>query len=320
MRPRRVQYLLLCCLAGLAALPLRAQDSPRLDTAHDWLYRSLQQWIAQFDRGFARVGEPPLEVPPSMLRIDFEATAVHGPRGSALLGSTDVEATVHLPNIERRLRLFITSEDLQESPTLPAAQGSSLRSGLRYEPAPNVDFELGARAALRPSAFGAFRWTPGLDTPYLKVAPLLRLYADSRLGYGASGGVVLERWQRRQWIVRSSSYADWLHETSGNQGLDWSQTVLLGWAPEVISEHQYGTVASGHDIARGAILRLYVAGDRRNDSTTRELSVLLKRSLHGGWLYGYAEPLVRWNHASHGRPDLGLGLGVDVLFSGPAAR
>jgi len=258
-------------------------------------------------------------VPPSMLRVDFQAAAIHQAGGEALLGNTDFEATVHLPNIERRLRLFVTSEDLQESPAVPSEQPSGIRAGARFEPLPKITFEFGVRTNLKPSAFSALKWAPTLASGLVKVTPLAKLYVDSRLGYGASAGVALERWQRR-WIVRSTSYVDWLHTTSGVSGSDWSQTFIVGYAPSIIRENQYGTVASGHDLACGAVLRLYTASDQRAGSAMREASVLLKRPLHDGWLFGYVEPIIRWNRSTDWHPDLGIAIGVDILFWGVVAR
>src|SRR5579863_7448237 len=126
-----------------------------LDKAHDWLYRSLQHWIEAFDRQFARPDQEALAVPPSMLRFDLQGSLIHQRNGATLLGATDLEATVHLPNIERSLRLFITSEDLQESPGPLAEQPSGLRAGMRWLPASALSFELGVHARLIPSAFSA---------------------------------------------------------------------------------------------------------------------------------------------------------------------
>lgn len=284
-----------------------------LDQTHDWLYRQMEHWIDSFDARFAIPGQDAKEGPPSTLRVDFEAVALHQRNGEVLTGITDMEAVVHLPNIERRLKLFVTSEDLQESPAGPTGQSSALRAGLRYELRSSLNFDFGIRTNLIPSAFSTVKWAPTFKVEGITVSPLVELYADSRLGYGNSDGLTLEQWHQ-QWIVRGTSYIDWRHATSGVSGVDWSETVIIGYAPQIISEHQYGTVASGHDIVRGAVLRLYVAGDQRASSATREVSVIIKRPLHAGWLLGYVEPQIRWSRGSEWHPDVGIGIGVNVLF------
>src|SRR5450756_480267 len=34
-------------------------------------------------------------------------------------------------------------------------------------------------------------------------------------------------------------------------------------------------------------------------------------TLHGGWLYGYVEPVVRWNRNFRWHPDIGVRVGLD---------
>ena len=43
---------------------------------------------------------------------------------------------------------------------------------------------------------------------------------------------------------------------------------------------------------------------------------MFKRPLRGGWLFAYAEPLVRWEHDSAWHPDAGIRVGLDALFWG----
>ena len=45
-----------------------------------------------------------------------------------------------------------------------------------------------------------------------------------------------------------------------------------------------------------------------------EASVLFKRPLRGGWLFGYVEPVVRWERVSDWHPDAGIRAGFDVLL------
>jgi hypothetical protein len=51
-----------------------------------------------------------------------------------------------------------------------------------------------------------------------------------------------------------------------------------------------------------------------------EESVILKRPLHGGWLFGYVEPIVRWDRNYDWHPDVGVRIGLDALFWGLATR
>jgi hypothetical protein len=126
---------------------------------------------------------------------------------------------------ERRLKVFVTNMDLQESsPTDPTLDRSPIRAGLRFVPLSHLDFELGARAKVWPSLFAALRWTLEFAVGGLRVYPFAKGYAESGLGLGASGGITLERWSDR-WVVRSASYANCAHNTGAT---DWAQTFFVG--------------------------------------------------------------------------------------------
>ena len=93
----------------------------RLDAGHDWLYRQLQRWLEKIDLRFGAPDEAPIVVPLSPVRIGFDAQFLHGQDGFDFRGTRDLQASLALPNIERRLKLFVTSSDLQETSVDPAA-------------------------------------------------------------------------------------------------------------------------------------------------------------------------------------------------------
>jgi hypothetical protein len=286
-----------------------------LDAGHDWLYRRLQHWIEDVDLRFAEAEEAPIVVPLSPLRIGFDSEFVHRQGGLQLVATPDLEATVRLPNLERRLKVFITNGDLQESPSDPTLDRNPIRAGLRFVPLAHLDLELGARAKVWPSVFAALRWTPEFTVGGVRVYPFAKTYAESGLGLGASGGITLERWSDR-WVVRSASYVNWVHNTGAT---DWTQTFIMGYARAVIQERRYDRLATGHDLACGAVARLSVSGNRVSRTSLYEASVLMKRPLHGGWLYGYVEPVVRWDRDFNWHPDIGVRIGFDALFWGLAS-
>jgi len=285
------------------------------DEGHDWLYRRLEHWLERVDTWFIASGQEPIVVPLSPLRIGVDAEFLHRSDGQRLAATPDFEATLRLPNIGRRLNLFVTSSDVQESPVDSALERGPVRAGLRFAPLAHVELELGAHAKIWPVAFAALRWNPGFQAGALKVYPFAKVYVESGLGIGVSSGLTLERWQGR-WIARSASYANWVRNTSAT---DWTQTFVAGYAQAVIHEHNYGTVAAGRDLACGVALRLSVGGDRVSRTTAYESSVIIKRPLHGGWLYAYVEPVARWERAYRWHPDLGVRIGFDALLWGLSA-
>lgn len=286
-----------------------------LDAGHDWLYRRLQRFLEAVDLRFAEPEQTALVVPLSPVRIGFDSEWVHRKDGLDLLAKPEFEATLRLPNLEHRFRLFVTSSDLAESPAAPVDEPNPLRVGARFLPGSHVGVEFGVQANSSPSAFAALRWAPGLTAGDLRVYPFIKTYVQSGMGVGASGGITFEHWSDR-WIVRSASYANWVHNTAAT---DWSQSLIIGYAAAVIQERRYDRFATGHDLACGIAARLSVSGDRSSRTSLFEASVMMKRPLHGGWLFGYAEPVVQWNRNFGWHPDIGVRIGVDALFWGLAS-
>jgi hypothetical protein len=287
----------------------------RLDAGHDWLYRRLQRLFEKIDLRFGSAEQAPIVVPLSPVRIGFDAEFLHRQGARDFSGTRDLEVSLALPNIERRLKLFVTSADLQETPVDPAQERNPLSFGAQFAPQSHLKLELGVRASSSPSVFAAVRWAPMVSLGAVSLYPFVKPYVQSGLGIGTSGGIALEAWSDK-WMVRSTSYADWVRNTSVT---GWSQTLVFGYARAVIQEHRYDRFATGHDLACGAVARLSVSGDRTSRATLYEISVLMKRPLHGGWLFGYIEPVTQWNRTFDWHPDIGIRIGLDALFWGLAS-
>jgi hypothetical protein len=288
-----------------------------LDQGHDWLYRRAQYFIEDVDTWFAPTGTSPLMIPVSPLRIDFDGDFLHKQSGFGLASARNFDANLRVPNLEHRLGLFITNDSLQETPAVdPAQQQNPVRTGLRLTPLSHVEFEVGVRAKILPSVFGTVRWARDLSAASLHIYPFAKLYAETGSGMGVAGGIGVDRWSG-YWVLRSATYVDWIRNKAAT---DWNQTFIIGNARAVIQERRYDRLADGHDLACGVIAKLAITGDRSSRATLYEANVLFKRPLHGGWLFGYAGPMVRWDRNFAWHPDAGVRLGIDVLFWGLASR
>jgi hypothetical protein len=281
-----------------------------IDQGHDWLYRRMQYLIEDFDSWFAQDGVAPIVVPVSPLRIDFDGEILRNRGGLGLVSARNFYASLQVPNLEHRLKVFITDDDLKESPVGPAQKQNSVRLGLRLIPIPHLDVEAGVRTKIVPAAFGTARWAWDFGTGALRFYPFAKAYVETGSGLGISGGIAAEHWSG-PWVFRSASYANWVRDTAAT---DWSQTLILGYARAVIQERRYDRLADGHDLACGLVLKLAASGDRDSRSSQYEVSMVLKRPLHGGWLFGYVGPMVRWDRIYAWHPDVGVWVGFDALF------
>lgn len=305
---------------AVSALPKPSQRPPstvaeRLDAGHDWLYRQMQHWFETLDIQFGAPSQAPIVVPLSPVRIGVDLQLLHRADGFDLQGARDLEVALALPNIEKRLKLFVTSASLQEAPADPTEEHNPLSLGARFAPQTHLNMELGVQASSTPAAFAAVRWTQTMSLGSVSMYPFIKPYVQSGVGIGASGGFALEAWDDR-WMVRSTSYANWVRNASAT---GWSQTLVFGYARAVLQERRYDLFATGHDLACGIVARFTVSGDRTSRTSGYEASVLMKRPIHGGWIFGYIEPVTQWNRASGWHPDVGVRAGLDVLFWGLAS-
>jgi hypothetical protein len=287
-----------------------------LDKSHDWLYRRLQRLLVSVDARYSDNEQAPLVVPLSSLRIGFDGELLQKRSGLMVAGRPDLEATLRLPNIERRYRLFVSSSDLREAPVDPALASNPVRAGVRFVQHSEYSFDIGMRVKLKPQAYVALRWNTELHAGSMRLYPFVKPYVESGIGAGVSAGIAAERW-RGQWIIRSASFADWRRNMAATR---WSQTFLMGHAQAVIQERRYDQLSAGHDLACGTVATLTASGDHLNGVTAWEAGVLFKRPLRGGWLYGYVEPVVRMERASDWHRDVGVRIGFDALFWGLASR
>ncbi|HTQ36716.1 MAG TPA: hypothetical protein VMH77_06745, partial [Steroidobacteraceae bacterium] len=205
----------------------------RLDSAHDRLYAWEQGVVEGTDRMFAAKDRPLEPVPAAPFRIATTLDAFA--RAPHLDTDVDFDIALHLPNIQKRLGVFVTSEELDED-TRAVNRNSRLRAGLRYELVRALDFDLGVRLDVPPVAFASVKWSREHDLGAWQFYPLLKLFAETNDGLGAAGGATFDHWSGRQ-LLRSSSYGKWLRDSGQTE---WSQTFIYAQARELIVPERYG--------------------------------------------------------------------------------
>lgn len=293
-----------------ARRPYPLDFGQRLDRSHDWLYVNAQEFVENTDRRMAPADAELMPVPATPFRLGVVTETIDRPDGAKFELDLNLDVTLRLPNLERRLRIFITNDDVAESPDRAGERGN-LRAGLRFNPRSNFDFDIGVRGDVPPIAFASLRWSKFYPVGSWDVYPFGKLFAETDEGLGAASGLTFDRRLGEALIGRASSFAKWRKDTAE---IEWTQVLLLAHADELLVPDRYGRILRNQDLARGYGLQLLATGAQRNRVDYYEASVFYKRPLRRRWLYGYVEPLVRWDRQYDWHTDPGIRIGLEALF------
>ncbi len=293
------------------------QAGSSLDRWHDRLFLGVQDFITRADERYIDDPTTALPVPVSPFRIGLQAESLRRADGTIDTSPRiDVDLLLKMPNLQRRLQLFITSDSVDESPDRLGNSLYDLRAGLRYNLLSNFDFDIGLRADLPPVAFTSVRWQKQWALGEWHMQPFVKAYAETKRGVGVASGVNLERWIDH-WVLRSASYANWRRDSADTE---WTQAFIVARASEVIRFGRYSDVLGGKDLARGFGLEGKLDGSRAKQLETYEVSLFSKQPTARRWLYWQAAVFVRWDRERSWQADPGIRLSLDALFWDRATR
>jgi hypothetical protein len=266
--------------------------------------------IERTDRYFARDVDHMLPVPATPFRLGMETEVINHDGKIEVKGNLDLDLILKLPNLEDRLRIFITSDDVEESPARTGTDDGRVRAGLRFNPLSFFDFDVGVRLDVPPVAFTSLRWSRNYELGGWDVYPFSKVYIETKNGFGVAGGITFDRWLAR-YLLRSASYVNWRKDEAAAA---WTQTLLFARASEIIRFGRYGSLVRGRDLARGWGVQGLVEGERTSEVEAYELAVLFKQPTAHRWLHWQIAPLVRWEREYHWKSDFGIRVGFDALF------
>ena len=223
------------------------------------------------DQRFADKDTPLKPTPAAPFRIGMMLESIDRSDGMEFNFNANLDITLDLPNIEERLRLFITSDDLDEAPDTARDEGR-LRAGLRYQIFRHLDFDLGIRVDVPPVAFASLKWTHEYELGKWDFYPLAKMFVETKESFGYALGTTFDRWSGRH-LWRSSTYAKWRHDRNQTE---WSQSLVYARAHELIVPDRYGSYPRANDIGRGWGVRVLASGEDTNVvSVLRSRYVLL---------------------------------------------
>lgn len=281
----------------------------RLDQSHDRFYAWMQGVVESTDRRLASADRVPSPVPAAPFRIGLTLQAIDR-NGHAKFGfDGELDMALQLPNTERRLRVFITSDDPDESPR-NSGHRAFLSAGLRRELLRGMDFDLGLRLDAPPVAFTSVKWSREIPLGGISFYPFAKIFLESDDGFGASAAATFDHWSGRT-LLRASTFARW---TADGDRKDWSQSLVFARAHELIVPDRYGSYLRANDIGHGWGVRLLASGEDSRHVTYYESGIFFRRPSRNRWLHWFVEPLVRWDRKYDWSSDPGIRIGVDALF------
>jgi hypothetical protein len=290
----------------------------KTDWVHDSLFMAVQSTVQNLDGRFAADEASRERVPVSRFRLGLfaevaeEAEEDTGRTDTKLGFYPDLEIDIQTPNVDRRLSLFLTTEELGELPgTDPDDRDQGMRMGLRRELPAGVSASAGVKWHWPPEPFARIGWA-GLWRPgEWKLYPATKGFWKLEDGVGSSANFTGDRWFGPG-LFRCSTGLRWT-ETSEN--VEWSQTLILGYAREMIDESKMGGRAEGRDLARGSGFRYRITGETETgEIQTHQGTLFFKVPLRKRWAYLVLSPEVTFRNESDWEAELGVLVGLDMLF------
>lgn len=290
-----------------AAYPLDFEQ--RLDQAHDGIYTAVQKGVEATDRTLADKDRTLVPVPAAPFRLGLMVESIDRSDGMEFNFNANLDIALSLPNIEKRLRIFVTSDDLDEAPDT-ARDRSGLRAGLRYQVLNFLDFDVGVRLDIPPVAFTSLKWSREYQLGRVDFYPLAKVFLESKDGFGAASGVTFDRWSGKT-LVRSSTYGKWLHEDDQTA---WSQSLVFARAHQLIVPDRYGSYPRANDIGKGWGVHVLASGEDTGEVTYYEAAAFYTRPMKNRWIFWTVEPLVRWDRLYSWKADPGIRISLNALF------
>jgi hypothetical protein len=290
----------------------------RLDDLHDSTVTMMQNAFDRVDGWFAMPGNESLPAVQCPFFVGLESEFINRGDGIETLYDINFDMKLRLPNFERRLRLFVTTEPLDEfvagdtavaDPTEENAR-PELLAGLRRQLDDLFNVSVGVKSGTPPELFGALKWSRRWQPGDWTVRPSLKGYWTTEEGFGASGGLLLERW-KGPWLLRSASG---IKVGEKIDDVRWSETVTLGYAQELIKDRRFGSLAAARDLGRGGGLGGVVEG-HGEETDAYGVNLFYRLPLRGKWLYLHVSPEVRWTAERDWAMDYGIRVGFDFVFS-----
>jgi hypothetical protein len=282
-----------------------------IDESHDRLFVWTQGLVEGSDHYFAEVDREEQPVPTAPYRLGIAVKSLDRSDGLDFSLEADFDVEIKMPNIQRRMSLFVTSDAVDEAPRA-AGEDTRLSAGVRYELLSQVDFDVGVRFDIPPALFTSLKWSNDYKLGKWDLYPYAKLFLRSDEGLGFSSSATFDRWVGHN-VFRSSTYGKWLAD---GDKVKWTQTLAYAYVTEQLQLRHSAQYAEGRDIGKGFGIRLLAEAEAEDGGnvTSYEAGIFARWPSRNRWLFWYVEPLARWDRNHNWDGDLGIRIGFDALF------
>ncbi len=306
----------------------------RIDRIHDWLYDKSHGYVVRLDQRFQEGDEEPVITPPSRFRVGLFTEVDAKSSGRVDIAPVaDFEADVELPNLERRLKVFVSTLDPTALPGRDVLESdTTLRVGASRDFFDNWKTSAGIKTRWVPEVFLFTQWAPSYTlNNKLQVYPRVRVFWESTDRFGGQTSLSFGRWHNR-WMFRQSFSTQWTQKAEREDrrnaadpehflyendpgGYRWDATSILGYAALLLDERDYGRLVGGGDVAQGVGIRLSVRGTLEETHSTR-LTLFGKKPFYRDYLYVILAPEVRWELETNWKEEYVVKFGLEMLLWG----
>ncbi len=318
---------------GTGVLMETYEERNWIDGTRDWLYGKSQGTVEWLDTGIIKEPDP-VPTPPSRFRVGLYTQIDLEADGAVKFAPVaDFDVDVDLPNLESRLKLFISTKDPTALPGQDAFDSDNgLRVGASRSMFNNWKSSVGIKTKWPPEPFAYVQWSPEYNlTESWSMVPQLRPFWESEDGFGGMTSVVFGRWKNRR-MFRQAFSLKWTQELEDEDdksevneessqygynggGYRWDATTIWGYVPALINERDYGRRVGGDDVAKGIGLKARVTGNEVK-TTKATLTLFLKRPAYKDFLYFVLGPEVVWAADSDWDEEFVLKAGFEMLVWG----
>lgn len=306
-------------LAQKAAATLSPSNQlERLDRAHDKVFTAFNRGTWRFDQRFAADPQDALATPESRFRAVLYLQCSRDDRVQWRL-DPDIDADFDLPNLERRLRLFIQSADVGELPGVDFPERrNEIQAGFRHiAKALDIESDLGVKGGLPPRGIAKVEWKPNWRKDDWLFYPRQRVFYDTEDRLGELTSISASRWLWKRTFLKSVSALRW---TERSEGLEWEQTLIAGYVRGYLEPKHEGKIVGDSQTAQGISLRASVFGHKSADwlADRYRVTAVYRRPLHRRWIYLELAPGIEWTDEANWGAIPSIRLGLDCLFWGPS--